>query len=149
MPVGDDGGSHHARKMLRYSGATLSEHLENRGKVRNETAGWRLQVTRDRKQIIKPSRINERNLRSPPRRLAHSMRQNGRLSAQVASYQEHGTKLLDLCNANAKRWVNRISRLIAEVPLPQLEVDVRRAEPARNPPQQIQLFSRARSASQH
>src|SRR5262245_22717015 len=149
MRVGDDGGSDDSGKMLRYSGATLSEHLQHSGEVSNETAGWRLQVTRNREQIVKPPRVNERNLRAAPRSLAHPVRQHWRLASQVAPDQQQRRKLLNVRDTHAKRRINRVRPLIAKVSLSQPNIDVRRAEPARNAPEQIQLFSGARSAGQH
>ena len=117
--------------------------------IRELAGRRRLEVRRDREQVVEARRIQERDLRATLGGLAHAVRQHRRFTAQVAADDQQGVELVDAGDRQASEsGRGRVVGLVAEIRLAQAMVDVARAERARELRREIELFDGRGTARQ-
>ena len=125
---------------LGFRGAVETGRVDSR-EVRELAGRRRLEIRRDREQVVEARWVQECDLRATLGGFAHAVRQHRRFTPQVAADHQQGVELVDAGDRQAaEAWRGRIVGLVAEIRLAQAVVDAVRAERARELRGEIELF---------
>ncbi len=135
--------------MIRNGLAGSFRHCgQNRGQLRDLLGRRRYDVGGEREQVREARGIQQRDLCALMGGLAHTVRENRHLAAQVGTNHQQRAQGLHIRDRHTEIRERRIRILVAEVALPQTVIDVVGSESAREPPGEVQLLERAGAAGQ-